>query len=213
MLKLDPEFEYLRHASKAPHNNLLYDTYKGIRLYNIVVGCGINGLVVDHINNDRRDNRWANLQLISKSANQAKGLEKAQKGKYRGVVRKCDKWEAKVGLKGSRAVFETEFQAACGRDYLFRKTYPGVAFTKNVPEVTLTDEAFDMLRVKRTAYKLKDVSSSSTVKPSENNQKYYRVRFQGQFKIKEFVSRDYDYTKTWFYRLQDEGSETKFVDR
>jgi hypothetical protein len=71
-------------------------------------------LVVDHIDNDRLNNRLDNLQLIS----QRKNTSKDRKGtsKYTGVYwhKNRNKWRAEIKISGKRkylGLFETEYHA------------------------------------------------------------------------------------------------------
>lgn len=60
-----------------------------------------NTIVVDHINNDRTDNRLDNLQLISHRENVSKDLKNGT-SKYVGVSwnKKAQKWGSSIRIKG-----------------------------------------------------------------------------------------------------------------
>lgn len=76
-----------RQISVAPrHKGYCYLTYKGksIKVHRIVyekfVGPLIDGLVIDHINNIRHDNRPENLQQVTSRVNSSKDIIKAVRG-------------------------------------------------------------------------------------------------------------------------------------
>jgi hypothetical protein len=62
-----------------------------------------NKIVVDHINNDRFDNRIENLQLIPHRENLSKDMKK-RSSKYVGVRwdKKINKWQARIYIKEKR---------------------------------------------------------------------------------------------------------------
>jgi|LakMenEpi03Aug12_release.lakeMendotaPanAssembly.Ray.scaffolds.fasta_scaffold597176_1 hypothetical protein len=72
-------------------------------------------IVVDHINNDKLDNRVENLQLISNRENTTKIAR--GKSKYIGVIwqKKLNKWGARIRIEGKSiylGVFDCEIQAS-----------------------------------------------------------------------------------------------------
>jgi hypothetical protein len=66
--------------------------------------CGMN-LVVDHINNDRLDNRLENLQIITNRENASKDI-KNKSSKYTGVswCKKRNKWTTRIRV-GNKYLF------------------------------------------------------------------------------------------------------------
>jgi hypothetical protein len=59
-----------------------------------------DGLVVDHINRDRLDNRKSNLRAVSRQLNSLnRSKTKSNTSGYKGVYRVRDSWLAKVQLK------------------------------------------------------------------------------------------------------------------
>ena len=69
--------------------------------------CGLKELV-DHINNNKLDNRACNLQLLSARMNSLKPIR--GKSKYRGVsyVKKVGKWRASIYING-KSVYLGEY--------------------------------------------------------------------------------------------------------
>jgi hypothetical protein len=78
--------------------------------------CGMR-LVVDHINNDKQDNRAENLQLISNQENTSKDRKKwIQSNKYFGIScnAKTKKWKAEILLNGKLhyiGLYKSEIEA------------------------------------------------------------------------------------------------------
>lgn len=174
---------------------------------------------VDHINGDKLDNRWSNLQYIPTAANTAKSETKHRysdiQSKYRGVWydRSVDRWIGGIGTK-IRKQFSSEFEAAMGRDYLFRKTFPGVAFNPNVREVVLDEQTFDLIRLTPVQSK-ENAAREVWIKEGQRRGKpqytvYFRTTRTGR--AKQFITTDLQYARKWFNILNNtsfsEGSET-----
>lgn len=116
------EYWYIRHRAKG----------KWVWLHRVVTGAGDQGLVVDHLNGDRFDNRKANLRISTHTMNMANMKLRADNTTgFRGVCpnKHRRKWVAKIRVLGKRVnlgsystpqeaslVFEA---AAAERDKLF----------------------------------------------------------------------------------------------
>lgn len=78
--------------------------------------------VVDHINNDKLDNRKCNLRIVTQQQNNMnKSAQKNGSSKYIGVRfhKKSNKWEANIYVNNKHTylgIFETEIEAAKARD-------------------------------------------------------------------------------------------------
>ena len=77
--------------------------------------CGYR-LVVDHINNDKLDNRLSNLQIITQRENTSKN-KVGGSSKYLGVhwFKRDKKWASQISIKGQRirlGMFDCEITAA-----------------------------------------------------------------------------------------------------
>lgn len=78
-------------------------------------------LEIDHINRDRRDNRWENLRVVSRLHNSwnTSGHAKAKSG-IKGVayVSRSGKWQVQMRVRGQThyiGVYSTIEEAACAR--------------------------------------------------------------------------------------------------
>lgn len=62
------------------------------------------GMVVDHINNNRSDNRIENLRLATRSQNSQNTLKTKSKtsSMFKGVYKRGDKWVAQIVLNGKQ---------------------------------------------------------------------------------------------------------------
>ena len=73
-------------------------------------------IVIDHINNDRLDNRRSNLRAVSYSFNNRnRGKRDGCSSKYVGVSRKGERWQAGISINGKRkalGTFDREEDAA-----------------------------------------------------------------------------------------------------
>jgi hypothetical protein len=68
-------------------------------------------MVVDHINNNKEDNRVENLQVVSQRLNASKD----RKTKYTGVTKHGDKWRARIRIEGKNkhlGLFNTPEEAS-----------------------------------------------------------------------------------------------------
>ena len=71
-------------------------------LHQLILGDAQNGMVIDHINRDKSDNRRANLRFVTRSQNsQNQTLQKTSSSGFRGVSfhRQMNKWQAHCGGK------------------------------------------------------------------------------------------------------------------
>jgi NUMOD4 motif./AP2 domain./HNH endonuclease. len=77
--------------------------------------CGFD-IVVDHINNNKSDNRLVNLQLITQRENSNKD-RKGESSKYRGVTwdKKANRWLSQIQINGKKVYlgrFKNESEAS-----------------------------------------------------------------------------------------------------
>lgn len=78
---------------------------KHIFMHHSIIGKPSNGLVVDHINGNKLDNRACNLRFITQQQNTFnQSLSKKNSSGYTGVVFRKDrnKWTARIGLNGKQ---------------------------------------------------------------------------------------------------------------
>lgn len=111
------------------------------------------GYHIDHIDGDKLNNTFRNLQWITVAANVAKSKSYSTStySQYKGVTycKRFKVWVARISGYG-QAHFSNEFEAALGRDYLFSFYFPNVSFVRNVEEVRLDTYSFNVLRLKNT---------------------------------------------------------------
>lgn len=91
-----------------------------IQLHRRLVGTP-TGLVTDHINGNRLDNRRCNLRVATYSQNNANSRDRQRKGKYRGVYwhGRAHKWCAQISVNGHvrhLGLFEDPEDAAAAYD-------------------------------------------------------------------------------------------------
>ena len=100
------------------------------------------GMVVDHINHDKLDNRKSNLRLctISQNTRNQIGKPSRRKSKYRGVdhqpCRPRNPWRVNFLLDGKKTIlgsFPTEEEAAYLRDTVAREVHGEFAWFNTLP--------------------------------------------------------------------------------
>jgi hypothetical protein len=113
------------------------------RLHHIILGKPETGFVVDHINNNKLDNRKENLRFASYQLNsQNKPKKDNTSSKYIGVgyIKKNKKWRSSA-LKKHLGYFETEIDAAMEYDRYIIKNLEG-GRTNNL----FTEEEIDIIK-------------------------------------------------------------------
>ncbi|MCP3998841.1 MAG: hypothetical protein GY722_27780 [bacterium] len=114
--------------------------YEGNERFNVyahhcIIGRGLNGMQVDHVNRDRLDNRRANLRFVT---NQENCLNSGPKtGRFKGVSWKTAnrKWVAQIfydGVKHHVGVFDDEVEAARAWNEAARLHHGKFAFQNQV---------------------------------------------------------------------------------
>jgi len=96
MWHLDSDDYPATAIGKWPHNNT-------IRLHVFLMGKAPKGLLWDHINRDKRDNRRANLRMVTPSGNgHNRGLLPNNKSGHNGVYwhKRHGKWSAQIRMNG-----------------------------------------------------------------------------------------------------------------
>ena len=108
------------YAARGYHRNGRLITEK---MHHSILGRPPNGMVVDHINGNKLDNRRSNLRFVTQQENCFNSRKKHPKNpgekpsRYKGVVWRNDrsKWRACITRNGHRhylGLFDTEQQAA-----------------------------------------------------------------------------------------------------
>ena len=112
-----------------------------ILLHHLVIGKPPKGMVVDHINQNKLDNRRCNLRFATKSQNAFNTVKKRKnKTGYRGVYQdskvKQKTFDAYITVNGKRfwrSGFKTSIEAAIARDEMFREHF-GDCGSLNFPD-------------------------------------------------------------------------------
>lgn len=102
-----------------------------IRLHRELIGTP-PGLVTDHVNGNRLDNRRCNLRAATVSQNNANSADRRRKSRYRGVYwhAKAAKWYAQISVNGHTrhlGLFESQEAAAEAYDLAAQSAWPGFA--------------------------------------------------------------------------------------
>lgn len=102
-----------------------------IQLHRELIGTP-TGLVTDHINGNRLDNRKGNLRSATVSQNNANSRDRRRKSKYRGVYwhGRARKWCAQITVNGHArhlGLFESQEAAAEAYDQAAKRAWPGFA--------------------------------------------------------------------------------------
>lgn len=119
---LDDWDKVTRHSWSALESGYLVCTYKQeqIRLHRLVANAPDNGLVVDHVNGDKLDNRKENLRITTQKNNSRNlGLQKNNKTGVTGVSKTpSGKYRARIMVDRKEiclGTFETLKEAAIAR--------------------------------------------------------------------------------------------------
>ena len=105
------------------------------------------GVMVDHINRDRLDNRRANLRMATNAQNQANVTKRqGMTSRYKGVSRHTatGRWQARISVEGKQmhlGYFAHEADAARAYDARAREVF-GVFAQANFPELLDEQERF-----------------------------------------------------------------------
>lgn len=111
---------YLRgYAATNSYNKVTRKNYHA-RMHRIILGVD-KGIIVDHINRDRLDNRRQNLRTCTPSQNSANRKKTRGTSQYKGVswLRKTKRWQvglAKNGRWRYIGIFSDEKEAALAYD-------------------------------------------------------------------------------------------------
>ena len=124
--------ERILKQSIAGNSYLRVKLFNGIRyVHQLVAICFLNHLpngnkiVVDHIDNNKSNNRLDNLQLVTQRENTSKD-RKGGSSKYIGVhwVKQCKKWKAAISINGKTKIigmFTNELQASNAYQYELKR--------------------------------------------------------------------------------------------
>lgn len=137
-----------KHGANTLRINLDSDGYpritshgKTIKIHNLVMGCCLNGLVVNHINRNTLDNRRVNLEIVTLAHNTRNQIKHKGKSKYRNVWFRKDRgtWYANIktveGKNISISGGHSEEMAARIADQLKREHLPpDMWYNFNFPE-------------------------------------------------------------------------------
>ena len=109
-----------------------------------------DGLVLDHINGNKNDNRRENLRWITSHHNSLNKVKHHSKGssRYKGVnyYKRGDKWRMRIMYKTRPlcdALFINEEEAGKAFDICIEHFYPGIVNHKNFPNTTYSKEEIE----------------------------------------------------------------------
>lgn len=126
ILVCDADYELLKH--RTWHLGPIYPRttyyctprkFKNIYMHQLIMP-RVKGMVIDHINRNKLDNRRCNLRLVSRSQNCLNvSRKKGVSSKYTGVRKVRKKWQARITVNGKETylgTFETDYLAAKAYD-------------------------------------------------------------------------------------------------
>lgn len=108
---------------------------KKVYLHRLIMSPG--KMQVDHINDDKLDNRRSNLQLVTNAQNMQKAKRKKPKSGYRGVSFNCGGWRFEIWSKMKRTRvggFRTAKDAAIAYNKMAQELHGRFAVLNDVKE-------------------------------------------------------------------------------
>lgn len=136
--KVDNEdFERLKSINWSVSHGYAFNYYKG-RMHRYIMNCP-EGLVVDHINHDKLDNRKSNLRICTQDENMLNSKPKIGTSIYKGVYfsNKSQKWVSDIVRNGKKkriGTFDTEEEAGMAYDRKALELHGEFAYL-NFPEL------------------------------------------------------------------------------
>jgi len=103
---VDREYGYLGQykwslaSSGYPRGHTL--TKKAVYLHHVILESAGQGLMIDHIDGDPKNNRRNNLRFVTQSQNQRNSKKRNSKYKYKGVYHSGSSWCASVAVHGKK---------------------------------------------------------------------------------------------------------------
>lgn len=105
---------------------------KTLYLHHLVIGQPLNGLVVDHINRNRFDNRKENLRICTQSENRMNSvIAKHNSTGFKGVVKRASGYTATISKK-HLGYFKTAEEAGKAYNEESKKLYGEYAFPNTI---------------------------------------------------------------------------------
>jgi hypothetical protein len=112
--------------------------YRNIKMHRLIIGAK-KGQIVDHINQDRSDNRRGNLRITSRAINAINSkLRKSNTSGYRGVYMQDGKWKAQISFDNEQkhlGYYSTKEEAALAYNVSALEYYGEDAVLNEVEEV------------------------------------------------------------------------------
>lgn len=108
---------------------------KKFTMHRYIVGCIEEGVVVDHINKNKLDNRSCNLRIVTYAQNNQNRFKVSNIARYTGVTKKGKIWTSRIGHDGKTiyiGCFKQELQAAVAYNLMARQLFGIQAHTNDV---------------------------------------------------------------------------------
>lgn len=145
-----------------------------------IFGSVDSGYIIDHINQDKLDNRRANLRMNSSSGNchnQAK--PKGATSEYKGVHKKMSKWLAvisKDNKKYTLGIYSDETMAAIAYNIKAKELYKDCANLNSISEEDYNKNINEVIKIMNDIKRKDSTSASSS--------KYHGVNFKcGKWRV------------------------------
>lgn len=137
----DEDYEFLiqwkwqhnqgRYASRTHREKMGRGVYSEKILMHRIINKTPDGLVTDHINGNKLDNRRSNLRTCTKGQNNCNRASLEKSSKYKGVSwsKSHKKWRSQIG-KSSKTIgtYDSEIEAALAYNHEAKKIYGDFAY-------------------------------------------------------------------------------------
>lgn len=188
----DELIEYIKSITWRTRTDGYIQNYKGERLHRVVMGVTDPNIIVDHINNNPKDNRKSNLRIVSKSEN-SRNRKPANKNNY---------------ITGLRKKREAYFGCVCIHGVNFVTKHKK---DKNeaIIDLLIVQREYGFNHNENMFYILEDVSNERIIEVLENIKLKVEKKIEkpvSKFKNKYILSKDKKYYKVICNELDGNNS-------